>query len=321
MALRLSQQRAAALIGTPRPAPRPQMRAAAWPPCGRCSATTNHRRARRPLGDATTTIPEPRSTADDSGGLRRDFYDDASRDHGELPREPGTGRHAARSRRAGSPVGRGPGRDAPARHAHQGERSAASAAPNASDTRRSAASGMPTSGPILTPQMDTGRRGPRRDRRSPTARTATRSRARRCSTPTPAWARRPWPSCSPPGSTAARSPSTGRSTAEGHQRVPVAYIGLTSNTSMRSLNSMLCRFYGHPGAERGNATQLANRAADCVLVQDPPHRGRRRPLPGHEPPGRARGGQPLQVAVQPVPRHLRLRRGRPAPAPASSTRA
>ena len=56
----------------------------------------------------------------------------------------------------------------------------------------------------------------------------------------------------------------GPSTAEGHQRVPVAYIGLTSNTSMRSLNSMLCRFYGHPGGERGNATQLANRAADCV---------------------------------------------------------
>ena len=28
---------------------------------------------------------------------------------------------------------------------------------------------------------------------------------------------------------------------------------------------MLCRFYAHPGAERGNALQLANRAADCVL--------------------------------------------------------
>jgi len=54
-------------------------------------------------------------------------------------------------------------------------------------------------------------------------------------------------------------------TAAGHERIPVAYLGLTSNTSMRSLNAMLCRFYGHPGAERGNATQLANRAADCVL--------------------------------------------------------
>ena len=35
---------------------------------------------------------------------------------------------------------------------------------------------------------------------------------------------------------------------------------------MRSLNSMLCRFYAHPGAERGNASQLANRAADCVIT-------------------------------------------------------
>jgi AAA domain-containing protein len=52
---------------------------------------------------------------------------------------------------------------------------------------------------------------------------------------------------------------------EGHQRIPVAYIGLTSNTTMRSLNSMLCRFYGHPGADRGNATQLAYRATDCVF--------------------------------------------------------
>lgn len=48
------------------------------------------------------------------------------------------------------------------------------------------------------------------------------------------------------------------------QRVPVVYIGLTSNTTMRSLNAMLCRFYGLPGVDRGTATQLANRAADCV---------------------------------------------------------
>jgi hypothetical protein len=45
----------------------------------------------------------------------------------------------------------------------------------------------------------------------------------------------------------------------------VAYVGLTANTTMRTFNAMLCRFYGHPGAERGNALQLANRAADCVL--------------------------------------------------------
>jgi hypothetical protein len=57
----------------------------------------------------------------------------------------------------------------------------------------------------------------------------------------------------------------GRRTPAAHVRIPVAYVGLTSNTTMRSLNSMLCRFYGHPGADKGNAIQLANRAADCVF--------------------------------------------------------
>ena len=48
------------------------------------------------------------------------------------------------------------------------------------------------------------------------------------------------------------------------QRIPVVYLGLTSNTTMRSLNAMLCRFYGLPGAERGTADWLAQRAAECV---------------------------------------------------------
>jgi AAA domain len=46
------------------------------------------------------------------------------------------------------------------------------------------------------------------------------------------------------------------------QRIPVVYLGLTSHTTMRSLNAMLCRFYGLP--ERGNADLLAHRAAQCV---------------------------------------------------------
>lgn len=57
----------------------------------------------------------------------------------------------------------------------------------------------------------------------------------------------------------------GPTTRDDHQRIPVVYVGLTANTTMRSLNAMLCRFYAHPRAERGNALQLANRAADCVL--------------------------------------------------------
>jgi hypothetical protein len=57
----------------------------------------------------------------------------------------------------------------------------------------------------------------------------------------------------------------GRATPEGHQRVPVAYVALTSSTSMKSLNSMLCRFYGHPGADRGNAERVGSMARQCVL--------------------------------------------------------
>ncbi len=48
------------------------------------------------------------------------------------------------------------------------------------------------------------------------------------------------------------------------QRIPVVYVGLTSNTTMRSLSSMLCRFYGLPAADRGNALRLSHRAAECV---------------------------------------------------------
>ena len=57
----------------------------------------------------------------------------------------------------------------------------------------------------------------------------------------------------------------GPSTPEGHDRVPVVYLALTSSTTMRSLNSALCRFFEHPGWARGNAALLADRATDCVL--------------------------------------------------------
>jgi len=60
----------------------------------------------------------------------------------------------------------------------------------------------------------------------------------------------------------------GEDSTSGDQRIPVAYLALTGTTTMWTLNSMLCRFYAHPGAESGNATQLAGRAADCVLSCD-----------------------------------------------------
>ena len=60
----------------------------------------------------------------------------------------------------------------------------------------------------------------------------------------------------------------GEESSSGDQRIPVCYLALTGATTMWTLNSMLCRFYAHPGAERGNATQLAARAADCLLSCD-----------------------------------------------------
>jgi len=58
-----------------------------------------------------------------------------------------------------------------------------------------------------------------------------------------------------------RGPLTG----EGHERIPVFRVGLTSNTTLRTLNRMICQFYGHPGAGRASAAQLAGQAVDCVL--------------------------------------------------------
>jgi hypothetical protein len=57
-------------------------------------------------------------------------------------------------------------------------------------------------------------------------------------------------------------------TADGHERLPVFRVGLTSRTTLRTLNRMICDFYGHPGTERANAAQLASYAVDCVLSCD-----------------------------------------------------
>jgi len=54
-------------------------------------------------------------------------------------------------------------------------------------------------------------------------------------------------------------------TEEGHERLPVFRVGLTSRTTLRTLNRMICEFYGHPGTERASAAQLASFAVDCVL--------------------------------------------------------
>ena len=60
----------------------------------------------------------------------------------------------------------------------------------------------------------------------------------------------------------------GPATGAGHDRVPVAHVCLTSSTSKRSFNAMLCRFFGLPGHDKGNAEELGHRAADAVLACD-----------------------------------------------------
>jgi hypothetical protein len=57
----------------------------------------------------------------------------------------------------------------------------------------------------------------------------------------------------------------GEVTAEGHERLPVFRVGLTSRTTLRTLNRMICEFYGHPGTARASAAQLGTFAVDCVL--------------------------------------------------------
>jgi hypothetical protein len=57
-------------------------------------------------------------------------------------------------------------------------------------------------------------------------------------------------------------------TSAGHDRIPVAHVCLTSSTSKRSFNAMLCRFFGLPGHDRGNAEELGHKAADAVLACD-----------------------------------------------------
>jgi hypothetical protein len=54
-------------------------------------------------------------------------------------------------------------------------------------------------------------------------------------------------------------------TDEGHERVPVFRVGLTSHTTLRTLNQMICEFYGHPATDRASAAQLASHALDLVL--------------------------------------------------------
>jgi hypothetical protein len=58
----------------------------------------------------------------------------------------------------------------------------------------------------------------------------------------------------------------GALTEAGDERIPVFRVGLTSHTTLRTVNAMICEFYGHPAAARASAAQLAGCALDCVLA-------------------------------------------------------
>lgn len=56
----------------------------------------------------------------------------------------------------------------------------------------------------------------------------------------------------------------GPTTADGHQRLPVAFIPLTAGITLKGLNQKLLEFYQHPAARRGSRTELTSLAIDCV---------------------------------------------------------
>ena len=60
----------------------------------------------------------------------------------------------------------------------------------------------------------------------------------------------------------------GETSESGDERVPVFRVGLTSNTTLRTLNKMICDFYGHAGATTGSAAELGTFALDSVLKCD-----------------------------------------------------
>jgi hypothetical protein len=58
----------------------------------------------------------------------------------------------------------------------------------------------------------------------------------------------------------------GELTETGDERIPVFRVGLTSNTTLRTLNRMICEFYGAVGPSRPSAAELGRIALDRVLA-------------------------------------------------------
>src|SRR5699024_10897704 len=60
----------------------------------------------------------------------------------------------------------------------------------------------------------------------------------------------------------------GHLTADGSPRLPVAFIPLTANMSLKNLNQKLLRFYDHPAAGRATRAELGDLAVDCVAAAE-----------------------------------------------------
>lgn len=57
----------------------------------------------------------------------------------------------------------------------------------------------------------------------------------------------------------------GAKTTNGSQRIPVAYVSLTANTTLKALNSRIVEFYGHPALNKVTAAKLTSLAVDMVV--------------------------------------------------------
>lgn len=58
----------------------------------------------------------------------------------------------------------------------------------------------------------------------------------------------------------------GRTTATGAQRLPVAFVPLPGETTLKGLNKQILKFYRHPAATRSTTTDLSSLVADCVTT-------------------------------------------------------
>lgn len=96
--------------------------------------------------------------------------------------------------------------------------------------------------------------------------TATGCVARRSSTPSPPMGRRP----SPLGTVGSFHHRIyrryGPTTATGAQRLPVAYVPLPGETTLKGLNKQMLSFYRHPAATRSTKADLAGLVVDCVTT-------------------------------------------------------